>query len=324
MDFGAKGGEPILSTTTQAASLVQVDNREVALSHLDKVLWPADGYTKRDLIEYYAAVYPHLAPHLSGRPLVVTRFPGGIDQPSFYQKNAPPGTPDWVTLFPVYSTTAKRTIQYVICDQRATLVWLANLACIELHPWMSDIADLDRPNSLVFDLDPMPGVGFDEVIMVAGVIRELLSYLQIDFAVKTSGATGLHLVVPLAPAARYEEARGFAQLAAEMTAQVLPKTATVVRAVKNRGKRVYVDYLQNIQGKTICSVYSVRPKNGATVSTPIRWEELSRIKPEDFTIRTVPERLKTTGDLFEPVLVTRQRLDEAARRLRREMRTRRS
>jgi len=295
--------------------IVKVQGHEVFISNLDKVFWEEEGYTKAHLINYYVQVFPLLAPHLAERPLVVTRYPSGAGRKGFYQKNAPEGTPDWVHTYPLYSSHSRRHLNFVICDNLATMVWLANQACIELHPWMSRIGSLDRPDFLVFDLDPSEGATYEDVYQVAEVVREVLNYLNLQFYLKTSGATGLHVFVPVINTHTYDELRNFVRRVAETVVSLIPEKATVVRKVKDRQGKVYVDYLQNIQGKTVCSPYSVRPRPGAPVSTPITWDELWKTQPGDFNIVTVPPRLKRKGDIFAGVISERQRVDEAYRRL---------
>jgi len=295
--------------------IVKVQGHEVSISNLDKVFWEEEGYTKANLINYYVQVFPYLALHLAERPLVVTRYPSGAGGKGFYQKNAPEGTPDWVHTYPMYSSHSRRYLNFVICDNLATMVWLANQASIELHPWMSRIGSLDRPDFVVFDLDPSEGATYEDVCQVAEVIREVLNYLQLRFYLKTSGATGLHVFVPVINTHTYDELRDFVRRVAETVVSLIPEKATVVRKVKDRQEKVYVDYLQNIQGKTVCSAYSVRPRPGAPVSTPITWDELRKTQPDDFNIVTVPPRLKRIGDIFAGVITERQRLDEAYRRL---------
>ncbi|MGE5417352.1 MAG: non-homologous end-joining DNA ligase [Acidobacteriota bacterium] len=284
------------------------------MSNIDKPLWP-EGYTKGDMIRFYADIFPILAPHLAHRPLVVTRWPNGIAGKSFYQKNAPEGTPSWVDTYPIYSEASERTIHFVICDRLATVVWLANQACIEFHPWMSRTDKLNYPDFIVFDLDPSEGVSYEDVCDVADVVKEVLTHLELRFYVKTSGATGLHIYLPIIRRYSYEHVRDFAGLAADLVARLLPQKATIVRQVKKRGPRVYVDYLQNIQGKTVCSPYSLRPVSGAPVSTPLRWEEIRQYRPSDFDMETVPPRLKALGDLFAPVKSDHQNINKAWDRL---------
>ena len=294
---------------------MKVQGQEVSVSNLDKVFWEDEGYTKGHLINYYVQVFPYLLPHLAERPLVVTRYPSGASGKWFYQKNAPESTPEWVNTYPLYSSHSDRYLNFVICDNLATMVWLANQACIELHPWMSRVGSLDRPDFVVFDLDPSEGATYQDVRDVAEVVKEVLHFLKLRIFLKTSGATGLHVLVPVINTYTYDALRDFVRRIAETVVSLIPDKATVVRKVKDRQGKVYVDYLQNIQGKTVCSTYSVRPRPGAPVSTPITWEEMRETKPGDFNITTVPPRLNRRGDIFAGVNTTRQKIDEAWRRL---------
>lgn len=294
---------------------VIIESREFALSNLDKVLWPEDGYTKGELINYYVQVAPYLLPHLGERPLVLTRFPDGIHHKSFYQKNAPAYLPAWIRTFSWYSEDSQRDIRFIVAEEPAALAWLANQACIELHPWLSSIASIDYPDFVVIDLDPSPGSRYQDVVDIALVAKELLDNLELRSYPKTSGSEGLHIYIPIEARYTYEQIRKFAQVLAAMITEVLPQIATIERTVKLRGSKVYVDYLQNALGKTLSSVYSVRPRRGATVSTPLLWEEVSQVTPPQFTIKTIFSRLQDSGDLFSPVLHDRQPLEPACRKL---------
>lgn len=294
---------------------VTIESREFALSNLDKILWPEDGYKKAELIHYYVQIAPFLLPHLQGRPLVLTRYPDGIAGKSFYQKNAPDYLPEWIRTHAWYSADSDRDIRFIVAEETATLAWLANQACIEMHPWLSSISSLDYPDFAVLDLDPSPGSRYQDVIHIALVIKQLLDSLGLRSYPKTSGSLGLHIYVPLEPRYPYKEVRRFAQAIAAMVTEVLPDTATVERSVNRRGTKVYVDYLQNVIGKTLTSVYSVRPRQGAPISTPLHWEEVSRVMPADFTIKTVLPRVREQGDLFAPVLKDRQTLEHSFQEL---------
>lgn len=296
-------------------SPVSIESREFALSNLDKVLWPDNGYTKGELINYYVQAAPYLIPHLSRRPLVLTRFPDGINSKSFYQKNAPDYLPEWVDTYSWYSADSKRNIRFILAEETATLAWLANQACIELHPWLSRVDSIEYPDYIVIDLDPSPGSHYQEVINIALVVKQLLDSLKLRSYPKTSGALGIHIYIPIENNYTYEEVRRFAQMIAAMTTEVLPEIATIERSVKQRGRKVYVDYLQNVAGKTLSSVYSVRPRKGATVSAPLLWEEVSRVTPEQFTVKTILLRLRDQGDLFASVLHDRQSLEHACQQL---------
>jgi bifunctional non-homologous end joining protein LigD len=280
----------------------------IEFTNLDKVFWPEDGYTKGDLIEYYDKVSPYLIPHLQDRPLVFERFPNGIHGQSFYQKDAPDHTPDWIRTQKIWSADVEREIRYFIGADREQLLYIANTGNIQQNPWMSRVQHLDHPDYLVFDLDPVEAP-FSSVQQVAIVLKEILDELGLRVYPKTSGASGIHVHLPvLENTFTYEDVRTFAGAIASIVAHRLPDLATIVRAVKKRkAHHVYVDYLQNIRGKTVASVYSPRPREGAPVSTPLKWEEFKKpIDPKAFTIKTIFKRLDKFGDLFEPALSDRQ------------------
>ena len=293
------------------SNTVTIEGRSFALSRLDKVLWPQDGYTKGELINYYVEVAPYILPHLKGRPMVFTRYPDGIEKQSFYQKNAPPSLPEWVNTFTYYSSDSKRDINFILVEESATLVWLANQACIEMHPWLSCTTSVDYPDFVVFDLDPSPGNSFEQIRTIALLTRRVLNELGLRSYIKTSGSQGLHVYVPVDNEYSYEEIRDFGHSVAEIICTMQPDIATIERTVRKRGAKIYVDYLQNVKGKTLCSAYSVRPRDGATVSAPLNWDEVSNVKPSDFTIKTILPRLQKLGELFAPVLTDRQSLETA-------------
>jgi bifunctional non-homologous end joining protein LigD len=298
-----------------AGNTISIEGRRFALSNLDKVLWPRDGYTKGELINYYAEIAPYIIPHLQGRPMVFTRYPNGIEKQSFYQKNAPPSLPEWINTFTYYSPDSQRDINFILVDESATLAWLANQACIEMHPWLSGTGSVDYPDFVVFDLDPSPGNSLAEVRTIAFLTRRILNELGLRSYIKTSGSQGLHVYLPVKNEYSYEKIRDFARTVAEIICTMQPDIATVERTVKKRDAKVYVDYMQNVRGKTLCSVYSVRPRPGATVSAPLHWDEVDKVRPSDFTIKSILPRLHEVGELFAPVLNDRQSLDTAASQL---------
>ncbi|HHY93192.1 MAG TPA: DNA polymerase domain-containing protein [Firmicutes bacterium] len=293
---------------------VQIAGRELTLKNLDKPFWPEEGYTKADVLAYYAEVFPYLAPHLKDRPLVVTRYPNGIAGKFFYQKNLPPHAPPWIQTCPVPAEQERRVIHYALCQDLPTLVWLVNQGALELHPWLSRRDRLDYPDFAVFDLDPDPPSTLREVREVALLLRQLLSDLNLTVFPKTSGATGLHLYVPLARTETYETVRAFCGAVARLVAAEFPALATVERRVKARGGKVYIDWLQNIRGKTICAPYSLRPLPGAPVSAPLRWDEVPTLSAS-FDLRSIRDRLSVQGDLFSTVLKDGVSLRAALKRL---------
>jgi bifunctional non-homologous end joining protein LigD len=288
----------------KSTSTANVEGREVELSNLTKVLWPDDNFTKAELINYYAEIYPWLAPHLKDRPLVFTRYPNGIKEKFFYQKNVPDHLPVWIKTFNWQSKD--RIIRMLVVTEKADLVWLANLACIELHPWLSRQQTIYNPDYMIFDLDPSPANNFEQVRQMALALKEILDALNLRPYLKTSGAEGLHLYVPLQPVYSYEQVRQTAGSIAQLVCRRYPDIATVERSVSKRGNKIYIDYMQNVIGKTICAPYSVRPRPSAPVSVPLAWDELSAIKPSDFNIKNVLKRLNQRGDLFQPVLKDQQ------------------
>lgn len=290
--------------------------RQLQFSNLKKVFWPDEGYTKGDLIEYYRQVSPWLLPYLKDRPLVLTRFPDGINGKSFYQKDAPDFIPDWIRTVRVWSEDTQREIDFFVCDNVETLLYVANLGTIPLHLWASRVGSLERPDWCVLDLDPK-GASFADVIEIAQSLHRRLEAIELPHFVKTTGKTGLHILIPLGAQLTYEQSRGFGELLARLTVAELPRIATIMRAVDRRGGKVYVDYLQNIQGQTIVAPYSVRPLPGATVSAPLEWKEVNgKLDPQQFTIRTMLARLeKWPNDPMPRVLTLAPNIAEVIERL---------
>jgi bifunctional non-homologous end joining protein LigD len=276
-------------------------------SNLEKVFWPDSGLTKGDLIAYFEAVAPFVLPALKDRPLTVIRYPDGIEGFSFYQKNTPKYAPSWVSTIGLRAESADRTVHYVVCNSKRTLLWLANQAAIELHPWLSRRDRLDRPDHLVLDLDP-PAGAFDLAVEVAFLTREVLEELGLESAIKTSGAKGLHVYVPLRRRHNYEMVRRAAVRIAERILERSPDLATMEFKRASRGERLYVDVGRNAPGAHIVAPFSPRARPGATVSFPVEWKELNRIRPEDFTIRDIPPRLDREGDRWANLMPTAQSL----------------
>jgi len=283
----------------------------VGLSNPEKVFWPDEGYTKAHLLRYYAEVSPYLLPHLAGRPLVLHRFPEGIRGPSFYQKECPEYAPDWLPRVPLPSGGRRPAVTYVLVADLAGLLWVVNQGSIEIHPWLSRWNAPDHPTVAVVDLDPAPPAGFAEARLLARRLGRLFDRLGLRCYPKTSGATGLHLYLPLAPRHTYAEVRRALAALARWCVAAWPDLCTLERAVRRRSGRVYLDVGQNGRGKTIASVYSVRPLPGAPVSFPLTWEELEdeKLDPLRFNLATVPEMLARRGDVFAPVLREEQGLD---------------
>lgn len=273
---------------------------ELPLSNLDKVFWPGEGYTKGDLIAYYGDIAPWLLQFLKDRPLVLTRYSDGIDGKSFFQKNAPGFQPEWVRTEAIRSKGSGRDIHYFIADDPATLVFVANLGAIPLHVWASRIGSLDRPDWCLLDLDPKHKrddeevyAPFGDVVEVARTIGELCEEIGLPSYPKTSGSSGIHVMIPLGGQLDYEQSRTLALLLAKTVAAEIPERATIVRNPAGRDGKIYIDYVQNGRGRLVVAPYSVRPRAGATVSAPLRWAEVGQgLSMEDFTIRTMPGRAR--------------------------------
>ncbi len=279
------------------------DGPGLDVSNLRKVFWPAHGLTKGDLLRHYVRVAPYILPVVADRPLVMKRFPNGVKGKSFYQHRAPDPLPAGVRVALIEDDKGGEPVPQLIGGSLITLLYCAQLAAISQDPWFSRLGELDQASMVAIDLDPMPGVPFRQVLDVARWLHEAIVLLGLPAVAKTSGASGLHIYFPLAPGTSYESGLLLCQILAATVASRHPKVATIERTVARRGRTVYVDYLQNIQGKTLASAYSARASEFAGVSTPLRWEELDEdIRPEDFTIATFEARLRDVGDLWNPVM----------------------
>ncbi len=301
---------PVVRDRLAEASLPQetlrAETRELKLTNRKKVFWPDEGYTKGDLIDFYRAVAPHALPYLRDRPLVMTRYPDGIGGKSFYQKDVPDHIPSWIRTQVVWSEHSEREIRYVVCDDEDTLVYLANLGTIPIHVWSSRIESLQRPDWSIIDLDPK-GAPFADVVRLALAVKALCDDIGLPCFAKTSGSTGLHVLLPLGGQCTYEQSRALAHLIAQVVAAERAEIATIARALDAREGKVYLDFLQNGHGRLLVAPFSVRPKAGATVSTPLTWGEVGTdLDPDRFTIRTVPDRLsRLPADPLRGVLHTR-------------------
>jgi bifunctional non-homologous end joining protein LigD len=296
-------------TVEEKSVTIKANGHEVPVTNTQKVFWPDEGYTKGDVIDYYDAISSYLLPHLKGRPQSLKRNPNGIKDKGFFHKDAGDAAPSWVEHIEIRSDSTQKIVNYILCNNKATLLYLANLGCIELNSWNSRIDKPDHPDYLILDIDPSENNTFKEVVDVAIVIKEVLDKAGASGYCKTSGATGIHIYVPLHAAYPYEQARHFAEVVATLVAEQIPQLATVERSLDKRKGRIYVDYLQNSRGQTLSSVYSVRPVPGATVSTPIQWKELTHdLNPKDFTIKTIHKRLDKLGDIFGGVLKDKNNL----------------
>ncbi|HEX7236705.1 MAG TPA: DNA ligase D [Gammaproteobacteria bacterium] len=275
---------------------------QVAFTNLDKVFWPADGYTKGDMIAYYEGVAEWLLPYLKDRPVVLTRYPDGIDGKSFFQKDAPVYAPSWLRLETMWSEHAEREIRYFVLDDVESLLYVANMGTIPLHVWSSRVAALERPDWCILDLDPKVAP-LKHVVQIARHLHELCDEVGLENYVKTSGSTGLHVLIPLGARYTYEQSRTLAELLARFVSKSLPEIATIVRSVSDRDGKVYVDFLQNGHGRLLVSPFCVRPLPGAPVSMPLEWAQINgRLKLERFNIRSARKWLAKHGDPLAPVL----------------------
>jgi bifunctional non-homologous end joining protein LigD len=306
----AAGGQTRLPSVDGPAAAPRV-----VIKNARKVFWPAEGYTKGDLAAYYEAVAPWLLPYLHDRPIVLVRYPDGIEGKSFFQKDAPPTTPAWMRTVRIPSSDPPRDIDYLLVDDTDGLRWVVNLGTIPIHVWASRAGSLERPDWLVMDLDPK-GAPFAHVVRIARVLRGILDDLGAPSYPKTSGKTGLHVLVPMGARYSYDDTRAFGELLARLVVEREPRLATVARPLRERGGRVYVDVGQNAPGQTIVAPFAVRERPGAPVSCPLAWDEVDdRLDPRQFTIRTVPERLASRPDPMAPVLGPGVDLPAVLRRL---------
>ena len=301
-------------------AVLRKGRRELRLSNLDKLFWPDEGITKGDLLRYYRAVAPVLVPHLRGRPFTMRRYPDGAYGKAFFQKQSPSHMPDWIATHRALVSTressrAKKWVDFPIVNDELALLWMVNMGCIDLNTWYSRVDKPDRPDFVLFDLDPTPEVPWSQTVEVALILKDLLDALELDSFPKTSGGKGFHVLVPIDRRSTFEDTREFAEHVAGAIARTHPKLATTEWS-KARRRGVLIDSNQNGEGKTIASVYSVRPKPGAPVSTPLLWSEVNdRLNPSIYTMDVVLERVRARGDLYAGVLTTHQSLSRALKRL---------
>ena len=285
------------------------------VSNIDKPFFP-DGTTKGDLIEYYARISDVLLPHLVDRPISMSRYPNGIDGASFYEKRSPGHQPDWMQTAKVDSESMGGEIDFLLAADRESLMWFANMGCIEIHPFHSRAADLEHPDYAIFDLDPADGSTWDQVVTAATMVKTMLDALGLTGYPKLSGSKGMHVYVPLEPGQQdYARVRRFVAAVGELMAQANPSDITIDWKIPNRKGKVFVDANRNASGQTIASVYSVRPRRGAPISIPIRWDEVATLKNGDVHLGNIAARVADVGDLFAPVAEGGQTLDAAEARL---------
>jgi bifunctional non-homologous end joining protein LigD len=295
-------------------SIVEIQGTQLKLSNLEKVLYPAKGFTKKDVIDYYIRIAPAIIPHLSGRALTMKRYPNGVDSEFFYEKNAPKHRPDWVNTVPVWSRGNDRTMHYVEVSDLPTLVWLANLAALELHPSLALARDVNCPTMMVFDLDPGPPANIVQCCQVGLWLREIFEHFGLQSFPKTSGSKGLQIYVPLNTPTSYDVTKPFAHALAQLLEQEHPREVVSDMKKQIRTGKVFVDWSQNDEHKTTVAIYSLRARERPTVSTPVKWEEVAHtLKKTDanllaFEAPKTVARFEKMGDLFEPVLMLKQKL----------------
>jgi bifunctional non-homologous end joining protein LigD len=298
--------------------IVEVDGRQLNLSNLDKVLYPAAGFTKGQVIDYYVRIAPALLPHLTGRALTMKRYPEGADHEYFFEKNAPKHRPDWVKTVPVWSEGNRRTVNYILANDLPTLVWVANLASLELHPSLSLGKNIQQPTMIAFDLDPGPPANIVQCCQVALWLRTIFEHFGLKSFPKTSGSKGMQIYVPLNTSTSYDETKPFAHALARLLEQEHPDLVVSDMKKAIRTNKVFVDWSQNDEHKTTISVYSLRARERPTVSTPITWDEVERaLKKKDaqllvFEADQTLKRFEKMGDLFAPVQTLKQRLPNLA------------
>ena len=280
-----------------------IGGHKLKLTNQDKVFWHGKKYTKGDMVDYYRKMAKYILPYLKDRPESLHRFPDGIKGESFFHKNInEESVPSWIRTYKLAAESKKEKVNYLICDDEATLAFLANWGTIEMNPWSSSVGDLDKPDYLAFDLDPI-NVSFSKLIEVALEIKKLLDKIGAKGYCKTSGKRGLHIFVPAGAKYSYDQAEKFVKIVALVVNKKMPRLVSLKHSPDERKGKVHIDYLQNARGKTMVSVYSLRPTSGATVSAPVSWEELKKgVKPTDFRMDNIFERLEKKGDLFKGVL----------------------
>jgi bifunctional non-homologous end joining protein LigD len=295
-------------------SVVEIEGKHLSLTNLDKVLYPKVGFTKGQVIDYYARIAPVLVPHLKDHPLTLKRYPGGVNEEYFFEKNATKHRPDWVKTAPIWSQGNERNVNYILANDLPTLVWMANLAAIELHPSLSLAKDIASPRSMVFDLDPGPPANIVQCCQVGMWLREIFAHFGLQSFPKTSGSKGLQIYVPLNSPTSYEVTKPFAHALARLLENEHRELVVSDMKKELRVSKVFVDWSQNDQHKTTVSVYSLRAREHPTVSTPVKWQEVEQaLKKKDATLLVfessqVLDRVQKMGDLFEAVLTLKQKL----------------
>jgi bifunctional non-homologous end joining protein LigD len=283
--------------------IIIVDEHELKLTNLNKLYWKKEKFSKGDMINYYLRIAPYMMPYMMNRPQSLNRHPNGIEGPNFYQKDMKGKAPEWAETFDEFSESTNVTVEYLVCSSEATLIYMANLGCIEMHPWHSRTSASLNPDWCLIDLDPDKGNPFEQVIETAHVVKQVLDSIGAESYVKTSGSSGIHIYIPLGAKYSFEQSKQLAELVVTMVNQELPGTTSLERSPAKRKGKIYLDYLQNRETQTAASPYSLRPKPGMPVSTPLDWSEVKKgLTPQTYHARNIFDRLKTEGDLFDGVL----------------------
>jgi bifunctional non-homologous end joining protein LigD len=295
---------------------IKIGKHSVTISNRKKIFWPEEGFTKGDVIDYYNKMSDVILPYLKDRPLSLKRNPNGINDKGFYHKDAGENVPAFVDVFPIRAESNNKIIDYIVCNNKATLLYVVNLGCIEINPWNSTTKKIGHPTWMVIDIDPSDNNTFTEVVDTALATKMILDKAGIKCYCKTSGASGLHVYVPFKNKYDYVTIKDFANIIASLVQDQLPETTTLERSLNKRGPRIYIDWLQNRTGQTLASAYSLRPVAGASVSTPLEWKEVNhKLSPQQFTIKNIFHRIKKKGDLFSPVLTETNSIEKALKKL---------
>jgi bifunctional non-homologous end joining protein LigD len=280
-----------------------IGKQKLKFTNLKKIYWKKEGITKGDMLNYYAQIAPYILPYMKDRPQSLHRHPEGINGLHFFQKDMRGKIPDWISRHKSFSESNNETIEYMVCNDEATLLYMANLGCIEMHPWHSRVQKPDNPDYCLIDLDPDKNNTYEQVMEVAHLVKQLLDDVGAECYPKTSGSTGLHIYIPLGAKYSYEQSKQLAELIVNLINQELPGFTSVLRNPAKRRGKIYLDFLQNRESQTVAAPYSLRPKPGAPVSTPLDWSEVKKgLTSSTYTIHNIFDRLKRVGDIFQPVL----------------------
>jgi bifunctional non-homologous end joining protein LigD len=298
-----KSTSELVSPDDKGDKTILVEKRTLTLTNLDKIYYPDDHISKGEILAFYEKISPFLLPYLKDRPLSLLRHPNGIEEKGFFQKNVGGQSPEWMNKIDIHSDSGNKVIHYVMCNDLSSLLYIANLGCIEMNPWNSTAKKIENPTWMVIDIDPADKSTFEQVIETANVTRDVISMAGAECYCKTSGATGLHVYVPMGNRYTYDQVKEFGEIIAILVQEQLPAFTSIERSLKKRGQKIYVDFLQNRRGQTLATAYSARPKPGATVSTPLLWKEVKNgLHPSQFDIKNIFKRLEKQGDLFSGVL----------------------